>query len=327
MVCFFLNMNTHVTGLNMQACCWNGIIAQLYWNLGTILQGLGRIIRIGQGKEVTWRIIKVNGSYYDIQEDKMCRKFVEVIRNEGHIPSYLTSGPLQRIVAYEQIRVLLSQPFNRYTWCAPGIDPPGTIQEYSDYRHIRLGRFYSTIAKVLMTLPDSWQNDEEMLDRLAYFMSDIAKAFEGTDIDGGDVDKEITLTWITDSLKRIEDNQKSINLGEETGSKSRKRSKKFKSQEIIDDSGSGSDGEGGAEKLLRRKAASKLKHAEKQASVLDMVSSLGSFLNGMKKPELFYGGDKEMAKHPLHTINGLTKKDDKDYLDIERRMQGRGAKK
>ncbi|KAK8099770.1 DEAD-like helicase [Apiospora kogelbergensis] len=147
MAAFVLNASLDTTKLNFHGSCSRGIIAQYPKTMKTMIQIMGRLVGEVQKEEVIWTILRVNGSYYDIQEDKMCKKFAEILQKETKTPEYLEIPILRRIVAYEQIRVLLSQPFNRYSWCAPGIYHPVSIQEYNDVRYRRLGKFYITMAQ------------------------------------------------------------------------------------------------------------------------------------------------------------------------------------
>lgn len=114
----------------------------------------------------------------------MCRKFAEVLRNEGHLPKYLEGLPqLQRIVAYEMMRNLLAQPFNCYSWNAPGIDPPSLIAEYNDFRHRRLGQFFTSVAQLLLSLPDDMQTKKD-LDKMCATISAIGNDYADMDTRG-----------------------------------------------------------------------------------------------------------------------------------------------
>lgn len=309
MAAFVLNASTNMSGLNLHHCCSEGIIAQFTWNIASMIQIMGRIARVGQTERVKWTILRVNGSYYDIQENKMCQKFAEVLRNEGHMPEYLISSNLQRIVAYEQIRVMLSQPFNRYSWCAPGIDPPGTIQEYNDMRHRRLGQFYTAIARLLMILPEDLQKSH---DDLVLCMSNLAQEFEKLD-ESHSCYEEPSVDWIREMLEK----HAKINNEALATSRPGKRSKRGKSHVLAFDS-EDEDGEGGAEALLVRKETQRRKRqAEKENfsdKVMDIVMDLG-IVDKVKR----YAAVIPDSDRRLEPANHLHPRDDRDWLEAEKR--------
>ncbi|KAK8037865.1 hypothetical protein PG991_001211 [Apiospora marii] len=269
MAAFVLNASTNMSGLNLHHCCSKGIIAQFTWNVASLIQIMGRIDRVGQEDSVTWTILRVNGSYYDIQENKMCQKFAEVLRNEGHMPKYLASANLQRIVAYEQIRVMLSQPFNRYSWCAPGIDPPGTIQEYNDMRHRRLGQFYTAIARLLMVLPEELQNST---DDLALCMSSLAQEFEKLD-ESHDCYQEPSAEWIKEMLDKHAEAHKDV----PATSRPRQLSQRY----VMDSDDE--DGEGGVEAHLQRKEAHRRKREAEKENFFAPALEIAMDLEKLKK--------------------------------------------
>ena len=196
---FVLNAQTNVTGLNLHHHCHRGLVLQLFWNISTLVQAMGRIIRIGQTQPVHWHILRVKSSYYDVQEERMVKKFAETLRNEGFMPDYLSNSKyvdLQRVVAYEQIRVLLSQPFNRFGWSCPHLPAPTTIRDYHSDQTRRVGHFFTLLARHLLMLAPE-QQDAETLDKLALNLAPIAQAFAD--------EKRATLPpeWVTEQLLKI----------------------------------------------------------------------------------------------------------------------------
>jgi hypothetical protein len=301
MMVFVISMSVNVFGLNLHQQCHKGIVAQFTWNLSTIIHAKGRIIRVGQAHEVEWRILRVNGSYYDIQEDKMCRKFAELLRNEACMPSYIQSPSLQRIVAYEQIRVLMSQPFNRYTWCAPGVDRPRTVQEYNSERHRRLGLFYSTIAQILLSLPEDMQ-DEDVMTQLGYFMTDLANKFEEEYDAAANI---VDLTWVQERLAVLVDTYneecaKCAASEQIKGTNSHKTSRKFQSLGIMEDADSERDDEDVAKADLHTKDSKQVKSELKQErsllTLLDSLTDLKKLANVQKEPTLYDNDDDEVRQ-------------------------------
>ncbi|KAK8127140.1 uncharacterized protein PG998_002899 [Apiospora kogelbergensis] len=156
----------------------------------------------GVNEDVIWYILKVRGSYYDIQEDRMCREYAETLQNDGYMPTYLKSPVLRRIVAYEHIRVLLAQSFNRFSWT---VDLPAAVQDFNSSRLRRMGQFFTTMAQILMASPRCLQEDEPSL---AYFVSDIARRFVDQDNDeDNDVYRPPTLEWIMGQLGDLKGNR------------------------------------------------------------------------------------------------------------------------
>ena len=70
-----LSINISSAGLNLHPNCCTGIIIPLMWNANTQLQICGRLIRLGQNKPVTWRILEVRGTLFDWVKDRIFRKF------------------------------------------------------------------------------------------------------------------------------------------------------------------------------------------------------------------------------------------------------------
>lgn len=340
---FVLNMAVNVAGLNLQHCCHKGYITQFTWNVATLLQAMGRITRVGQKQEVEWRILRVNSSYYDVQEDKMCQKFAEVVRNEAHMPDYLGHSPeLQRIVAYEQIRVLLAQPFNRYTWCAPSQDPPGIIQEYNCLRHRHLGRFYSRIAQLLIAMPRQYRSERHMLN-LGYYMGHIAKKF-GEEIKKKEVD--VSFEWVLEHLQDAMAEAREELSSTTLASHSRRgRSKKYKSVEIIGDEDESGDEEGldidnsdeaaarlqeKARRFAERRKTAEEAHANGQTAALASISDYKALAKALVDPRAIHKGDEAAARRagrPLGRINptGVTRKQDAEARRAEARLAELGA--
>ncbi|GAB1309796.1 hypothetical protein MFIFM68171_00006 [Madurella fahalii] len=159
MDCLVLNMSLSSAGLNLHKCCCRGIILQYPWNWPTIHQTIGRISRIGGKKIVDWVILHVTGTMYDVMEDKINRKYCEQLRLEARIPAFIKSIHLQRMVAYEIIKMSFGQPFNRY----------------SDTNRT-LGHIFSTIVSKIVNLPDQVGNREvpEILDRIENIVPQLA---------------------------------------------------------------------------------------------------------------------------------------------------------
>lgn len=148
---FLTSLSIASYGLNLQYDCHRGLILQYTWNINSIFQVIGRIVRIGQLRESTWAVLKCNGSYYDYQERKLCEKWLPQMLAEATIPTWMDANcqDLKELVAYEFMREALQQTFNKYSWYS---QPPGIIEEYNSLRHRELGAFYGAAARILLTV-------------------------------------------------------------------------------------------------------------------------------------------------------------------------------
>lgn len=139
-------------GLNLHEACTNGIILQFGWNWNSVWQVCGRLGRFHKDlRHVNWTILSVAGTYYSVAEDKMNRKYVEQLRNEVRFErqfsrhaSYLG---IQRLIAYEMLKLIAGQPYNRYSWV---VAPPGHCMNYADERAKRTGDLCTKIAQQVM---------------------------------------------------------------------------------------------------------------------------------------------------------------------------------
>jgi hypothetical protein len=69
-----LNSSVSSAGLNCHKQCSVGIGLAFVWNVSTVLQMIGRLLRIGQQFKVTWFLPRVNGTINDWQEHRMLKK-------------------------------------------------------------------------------------------------------------------------------------------------------------------------------------------------------------------------------------------------------------
>lgn len=111
---FITSLQLASYGLNLHTCCSRGLVLQFTWNANAILQAIGRLPRPGQKESVEWRIIRVADTFYDFQEARMCAKFVEQLRVESSIPAWIDTPELRTVCAYEVVRYLFGQPWNRF---------------------------------------------------------------------------------------------------------------------------------------------------------------------------------------------------------------------
>jgi len=106
---------------------------------------------------------------------------------------------LQRLVAYEQVRMLLSQPFNRFAWSYPCLQPAASISNYHSQQTRRVGHFFTLVAKYLLALtPD--QQDADTLDGLALNLAAMAQIFTESKR------TELSAEWISEQLVNIRRN-------------------------------------------------------------------------------------------------------------------------
>ncbi|KAK0752612.1 hypothetical protein B0T18DRAFT_427052 [Schizothecium vesticola] len=152
-------------GLNLHGACHNGIITDIVWNAGTVFQGTGRLFRIGQKRPITWKLVHIAGTVNDWMEDRVVRKFVpEVMARMVQAP--IADPELQRFLAFEAVRVMLSQSFNRYSWDVQRVTaetpqltrartdlPSRSVINFRSARSENIGHFYSRVVHLMMQLP------------------------------------------------------------------------------------------------------------------------------------------------------------------------------
>ena len=146
-------------GLNLHHDCCRGLMLQFPWNANIGIQTFYRLIRMGQKSVVEWRIIKTRGTYYDLQEMRLCEKWAPMLLAEAALPDWLPNM-IKELVVYEHMKVYFKQTFNRYTW---RVSTPGFAQEYNARRHKAMGDFFSAAARVFVNLkaPDEDASDQE----------------------------------------------------------------------------------------------------------------------------------------------------------------------
>ena len=93
-----LNVNISSAGLNLHGACSRGIIASFFWNMNTLIQSLGRLIRIGQLEPVEWRILKVVGTIFDWQELRMDDKVSTLQPTRRFTPEGTISNKFRTVV-------------------------------------------------------------------------------------------------------------------------------------------------------------------------------------------------------------------------------------
>jgi len=153
-----LNMAVSAAGLNLQGACTEGIILMEGWNRPLTFQAFGRIWRIGNKWLVTFVMLRVPGTYYDVLEDKANRKYAEQLRNECIMPKHFSSVLLQRLFAYELISQYFGLPFNRFIWV---LLPPNHIRDYNIKGMKRAGQFLTMVLfKLLRMHPEGGFRDD-----------------------------------------------------------------------------------------------------------------------------------------------------------------------
>lgn len=120
--CQFLLTSFQLGGqrLNVHKAANNGYVVQLPHNLNTVNQGLGRLTRIGQTRDVHWTILTTIGTYDAYHEARVTENMVSEVSatiNLGRARRHIHGTTLD-LVAYEAIRAMYGQPFNRFVWKA-----------------------------------------------------------------------------------------------------------------------------------------------------------------------------------------------------------------
>ncbi|KAH8163309.1 hypothetical protein CIB48_g4948 [Xylaria polymorpha] len=126
-----------------------GYVVSLSWGANYLNQLLGRLVRIGQLRFVTWYILVILDTTYEKHEAIMWRKYARQLAIESGIDGRIM-GELGLIVIYEIIRCLYNQPVTQY------------LQETVDYKqspslnpfYVRVCDVISLIARLALKYPE-----------------------------------------------------------------------------------------------------------------------------------------------------------------------------
>lgn len=112
---FVANVNTMATGVNMHHCCSKGAFLNWHLNAKTMLQIVGRLVRIGQKNQVIFHLLKVKNSYHDNMERLCTTKWAAQLSAEIGLADWLTDD-FRECCVFETIKTAWNQSFNRYAW-------------------------------------------------------------------------------------------------------------------------------------------------------------------------------------------------------------------
>jgi len=136
------------TGYDLHLCCCKGIVISWPWSMNTLLQILGRLIRLAQPRFVEWQLWTVEGTIYDKQMLMMLRKYVLQLSAESRIPGQLR-GWIATVVAWELIHVYIHTPHNMFGWTVLRID----IGTFHHELMIELSGLFSQLARAALAEP------------------------------------------------------------------------------------------------------------------------------------------------------------------------------
>lgn len=173
-----LNKRCGSAGLNFHYCCHIGIQLQYDWNIGSLVQGRGRLIRIAQGEEVIWIVMRVNDTAYDFYEWKALKKERMSLETELCFPDWLVEFKYARqLIAYEVLRVAWSQPFHRFVW---EMCEPRAIQDFNSDETRAKAQFYHLLSRLILKTTTPPPDSDQLLNELSAFIDVIsAKWVEG----------------------------------------------------------------------------------------------------------------------------------------------------
>lgn len=143
-----LNTMVGAAGLNLHGSCAFGIQVQMPWSYHTSAQMLRRLVRLKQTKEVTWVMIRVNGSVYDFVEHKASGKEAQALAAQLNFSDWQDNKLCRKVISYEVLRAFWSQPFNRMAWEVMGIQE---IQDFNSNVMRAAGHFFHLFAQLLLT--------------------------------------------------------------------------------------------------------------------------------------------------------------------------------
>jgi len=99
----FLGLSNNITGMNLQRCCKTGIAMMFTFTPSLLLQAMKRIHRVGTKQPVDWTILKLSGSYHELQERSFHLKQAQFIDAQSQLSARLR-GEARDIVCFELAR-------------------------------------------------------------------------------------------------------------------------------------------------------------------------------------------------------------------------------
>jgi hypothetical protein len=144
-----LNTMVGAAGLNLHHQCHFEILVQMPWSYGSVGQCVGRLVRIGQGEPVTWVIVSLEDTVYNFLEHRASIKEVQSLGASIRFPKHLNNPFVRKLLSYEMLCLLLSQPFNRMVW---EYAHPSKIQDFNSQSTRDFAKFYSRFARLLLAV-------------------------------------------------------------------------------------------------------------------------------------------------------------------------------
>lgn len=99
----FLGLSNNITGMNLQKCCKTGVGMMFTFTPSLLLQAMKRIHRVGTKQRVDWTILKLRGSYQELQERNFHLKQAQFIDAQSRLSQRLR-GEVRDIVCFELAR-------------------------------------------------------------------------------------------------------------------------------------------------------------------------------------------------------------------------------
>jgi hypothetical protein len=100
-------------GLDLQHACCRGLMLNYHWSANHAMQMIGRLVRIGQKREVIWECLTIPGTIYELVEKMMWKKMFQQTAATGWFPPHV-KGTLGLAFAAEYIRCCWHQHHNRF---------------------------------------------------------------------------------------------------------------------------------------------------------------------------------------------------------------------
>lgn len=166
---FIANISIMGAGVNLQKVCSTLIFINFHTNERLLEQAGGRVIRLGQEKNVDWHTIKVVDSYHDYQEETMLVKWVLQLSVSANTPKW-TTGLVKEVLLFELARLCYNHPFNRMAWVILRECSPRELSPNLDSTR-RLGYAMSCVAKLLYSVGEDDEEDQE------FWNSNISQVF------------------------------------------------------------------------------------------------------------------------------------------------------
>lgn len=155
----FLGLSNNITGMNLQKCCTTGIALMYTFTPSLLSQAIKRIHRIGTTQPVFWSILKLSGSYHELQERMLHVKQAQFIDTQSQLSDRL-QGEVRDILCFELAREIWGTLESKYAWVKHAEDIT-TIIDFGAAWVPRYAKAYSMVASLVLQAMHEEMRDED----------------------------------------------------------------------------------------------------------------------------------------------------------------------